>query len=100
MEKSLKDSMGKRIFIDMNGNEIDAKTGKIIKKGAMMDFAKEVLNLPDAAVQSAGVMRLFQDGEGGIIHHVMNTLAGTLGEIVEGKPSSLFAKGPNAQTES
>jgi hypothetical protein len=74
---------------------------KVMSRGqAMMDFAKEVLNLPDAAVQSAGVMRLFQDGEGGIIHHIMNTLAGTLGKIVEGKPSSLFAKGPNAQTES
>ena len=64
-----------------------------------MDFAKDVLHLADAAVQSMGVTRLFQDGEGGIIHHIMNTLAGTMGEIVEGKPSSRFAKGPNAQTE-
>ena len=40
METSRKDSIVERTFIDMNGNEIDAKTGKIIKKGAMMDFAK------------------------------------------------------------
>jgi hypothetical protein len=65
---------------------------------AMMDFAKDVLHLADAVVQSMGVTRLFQDGEGGIIHHIMNTLAGT-SEIVEGKPSCRYAKGPNAQTE-
>jgi hypothetical protein len=66
----------------------------------MMDFAKNVLHHSDADVQSMGVTRLFQDGEGGIIHHIMNTLAGTMGEIVDGKPSCRFAKGPNAQTES
>ncbi len=67
---------------------------------AMMDFAKDVLHLSDADVQSMGVMRLFQDGEGGIIHQIMNTLTGRLSEIVEGKPSTGFAQSPNAQTES
>ena len=66
---------------------------------AMMDFGKNVLNLPDAVVQSMGVMRLFQDGEGGIIHHIMNKLAAQSGEIVEGKPRADYTKGPNAQTE-
>ena len=65
-----------------------------------MDFAKHVLKLPDEDVQKMGVLRFFQDGEGGIIHHIMNQLASTLGEVVEGKPSGRLAKGPNAQTES
>lgn len=66
---------------------------------AMMDFAKNTLQLPDAEVQRMGTVLLFQDGEGGIIHHIMNKLAGTLGEIVTGKPNARLAKGPNAQTE-
>jgi hypothetical protein len=61
--------------------------------------ACHLVNLPDSNVQKMGVTRLFQDGEGGIIDHIMNTSAGTMGEIVEGKPSCRFAKGPNAQTE-
>jgi hypothetical protein len=65
-----------------------------------MDFAKHVLKLPDEDVQKMGVLRVFQDGEGGIIHHIMNQLASKLGEVVEGKPSMRLAKGPNAQTES
>jgi hypothetical protein len=40
MQTETKDSIVEEVYIDMHGNEIDAKTGKIIKKGAMMDFAK------------------------------------------------------------
>jgi len=65
-----------------------------------MDFAKHVLKLPDDEVQKMGRLRCFQDGEGGIIHHIMNQLASKLGEVVEGKPKIDLAKGPNAQTES
>ncbi len=66
---------------------------------AMMDFARNVLKLPDEEVQQMGVVLIFQDGEGGVIHHIMNKLAGKLGEVVEGKPSARLAKGPNASTE-
>jgi hypothetical protein len=66
---------------------------------ARMEFAKNVLKLPQIEVQKYGLMRLFQDGEGGIIHHIMNNLAAQLGEIIEDTPRIILAKGPNAQTE-
>ena len=39
-ETNSKDCIVEEVCIDMHGNEIDPITGKILKKGVMMDFAK------------------------------------------------------------